>query len=141
MGGFRLITDRADGKSFLLVEGEKQMKINKLKFAKVYVKTKGKCAYCGEELKEGEITIDHIQPKSKGGCNNADNLFLCCKSCNSRKKNRTLKEFRFYASLDAYEMPHFKYEQFLYLKNKIKDFEGQFFPQGQLLFYYETIGE
>jgi hypothetical protein len=38
-------------------------------------------------------------------------------------------------------MPHFKYEQFLYLKNKIKDFEKQFFPMGQIVFYYESIGE
>ena len=117
------------------------MKVNKLKFAKVYAKTEGKCAYCGAELKECEITIDHIQPKCKGGNSCTDNLFLCCKSCNSRKKNRTLKEFRFYASLYAYEMPHFKYEQFLYLKNKITDFEKQFFPMGQIVFYYETLGE
>ena len=117
------------------------MKTSKVKFAKVYAKTNGKCAYCGVELKENEISIDHIQPKSKGGTNTEDNLFLCCKSCNSRKKNRTLKEFRFYSSLKSYEMPHFKYEQFLYLKNKIKDFEKQFFPMGQVVFYYETLGE
>ena len=117
------------------------MKVTKLKFARVYAKTEGKWAYCGVSLKEGEFTIDHIQPKYKGGSSCIDNLFLCCKSCNSRKKNRTLKEFRFYASLYAYKMPHFKYEQFLFLKNKIINFEKQFFPTGQIVFYFETKGE
>jgi len=117
------------------------LKLSKIKFAKVYVKTHGKCAYCGDELNTNDYSIDHIQPKSKGGGNNDGNLFLCCKSCNSRKKNRTLNEFRFYATLKACEMPHFKYEQFLYLKNNICDFERQFFPHGQVVFYYETLGE
>lgn len=117
------------------------MKISEFKFAKVYAKTKGRCAYCGEDLSTGSYSIDHIIPKSKGGTNNIENLFLCCKSCNSRKKNRTLNEFRFYATLKAYEMPNFKYEQFLYLKNTIRDFEKQFFSQGQIVFYYETLGE
>lgn len=116
------------------------MKIGKIKFAKVFAKTNGRCAYCGDDISK-ESSVDHITPKSKGGGYNEENLFLCCKSCNSRKKNRTLKEFRFYASLYAYEMPHFKYEQFLYLKNKINDFEKKFFPLGQILFYYETLGD
>ena len=119
------------------------MKNKKLKFAKVYAKTKGRCAYCGAELKEGNYSIDHIIPKSKGGTNNEDNLFLCCKSCNSRKKNRSLEEFRFYFTLNKYGMPHFKYEQFLYLKNtlQIKEFENKFFPFGKPLFYFENMGD
>lgn len=117
------------------------MEIGKVKFAKVYAKTNGRCAYCGDVFDENNYSIDHLLPKSKGGSDCEENLFLSCKSCNSRKKNRTLKEFRFYASLYAYEMPHFKYEQFLYLKNNITDFEKQFFRKGQVKFYYETLNE
>lgn len=107
------------------------------KRTRLYDKTDGRCAYCGCKLNELNYSVDHLQPKSKGGTNEEENLFLCCKSCNSRKKNRTLEELRFYLSLKFFNMPHFKYEQFLYLKSIIKDFEKLFFPSGQITFYYE----
>lgn len=43
------------------------------------------CVKCG--AKEG-LTIDHIQPVSKGGTNDIENLQIMCKPCNSRKGNR-----------------------------------------------------
>lgn len=35
-----------------------------------------------------EATVDHKIPTSRGGNSEADNLVLCCTSCNSRKSNR-----------------------------------------------------
>ena len=43
------------------------------------------CAYCE---KRGSMAIDHIIPLSRGGTNEADNLQLLCRSCNSKKGNR-----------------------------------------------------
>ena len=45
------------------------------------------CEYCGvtETDTAGELTIDHIQPQSKGGNDEIDNLLLCCHRCNSYK--------------------------------------------------------
>lgn len=45
------------------------------------------CAYCGSA---NDLSWDHIIPMSKGGPDTADNLILCCKSCNSSKGNRGL---------------------------------------------------
>jgi 5-methylcytosine-specific restriction endonuclease McrA len=45
-----------------------------------------KCAHCG--TKDAPLTMDHIQPLSKGGNHTVDNIQPLCKSCNSRKGNR-----------------------------------------------------
>jgi hypothetical protein len=49
------------------------------------------CQYCGDNLKDEprQISLDHIIPLTQYGSNAKDNLVTCCKSCNSRKKNRT----------------------------------------------------
>jgi hypothetical protein len=52
------------------------------------------CQYCGAFKRESWLSIDHVIPISKGGCNCLDNLKLCCRSCNSRKGERTLEKFR-----------------------------------------------
>jgi len=41
-----------------------------------------RCATCGAVE---TLTIDHIDPLSKGGSDDLDNLQLLCRSCNSRK--------------------------------------------------------
>lgn len=47
------------------------------------------CAYCGvSETDAGaELTVDHFQPRSLGGNDDADNLVLCCHACNEFKGN------------------------------------------------------
>lgn len=50
---------------------------------------KYKCAYCGKKLKQGQLTIDHITPKSKGGTNSWTNTITACKACNNKKGDKT----------------------------------------------------
>ena len=54
------------------------------------------CVYCGSKDSK---TIDHLIPKSKGGTDYIDNLVICCKSCNSRKKDKSIEDFRFSEAL------------------------------------------
>lgn len=51
-----------------------------------------KCAYCHAE--NILLQIDHIEPKSLGGSDRVDNLTLACISCNQKKSNQAVKEFR-----------------------------------------------
>lgn len=44
------------------------------------------CAYCGEPAG----SIDHIDPSSRGGTNEHDNLTGACSSCNSSKHRKPL---------------------------------------------------
>lgn len=55
------------------------------------------CRYCGRTVRwhdrKGELggTYDHVKPV---GGNGPDNLVVCCRSCNSRKKGRTPEQAR-----------------------------------------------
>lgn len=46
------------------------------------------CAYC----KRSANTIDHVQPKSRGGGDTWENLVACCLRCNNIKGDKTLQE-------------------------------------------------
>lgn len=54
-----------------------------------------KCFYCGKETVPFTVDkqIDHKIPISRGGNNNIKNLVVCCKSCNSGKREMTDAEY------------------------------------------------
>lgn len=49
-----------------------------------------KCQYCGAS--GGNLTIDHIIPKSQGGEDTWENLVTACVSCNNKKNDRRPEE-------------------------------------------------
>lgn len=80
----------------------------KLKREEVYRKYKGKCAYCGVEIKYENMHIDHIVPiyrKStyaeldrcgikRGSGGDIENLNPSCPTCNLSKSTFTLENWR-----------------------------------------------
>jgi 5-methylcytosine-specific restriction endonuclease McrA len=50
------------------------------------------CQYCLKTLPSGELTLDHVQPRSRAGDSSWENLVACCITCNNRKGNRTPDE-------------------------------------------------
>ena len=50
------------------------------------------CQYCHALLPTGELTLDHVIPRSRGGETAWENLVACCHPCNNRKGNRTPDE-------------------------------------------------
>lgn len=48
------------------------------------------CQYCGK--RGGDLTVDHVFPKSRGGRSIWENLVTACRPCNLKKKNRTPEE-------------------------------------------------
>lgn len=51
------------------------------------------CVVCKVSLKEVKYHLDHIQPLSKGGTNNDENVQLLCQSCNCSKGAKDPIEF------------------------------------------------
>ena len=59
---------------------------------KVFERDGYKCYYCDKQLTRFTVTLDHIQPVSKGGDNSFDNLATSCLHCNSRRGNRPVMD-------------------------------------------------
>ncbi|MCU0239141.1 MAG: HNH endonuclease [Pyrinomonadaceae bacterium] len=59
---------------------------------KIRIKAKNRCGYClaPQELVPQKLEIEHIQPKSKGGTDEEENLCLACSECNSHKSTKIL---------------------------------------------------
>ncbi|HLU24131.1 MAG TPA: HNH endonuclease [Longimicrobiales bacterium] len=43
------------------------------------------CVYCAVEYPPAGLTIDHVQPRVKGGDDSDGNLVTCCAKCNQLK--------------------------------------------------------
>jgi 5-methylcytosine-specific restriction endonuclease McrA len=52
----------------------------------VFARDRWTCQYCGHE--RGNLTVDHVIPRSRGGSSSWENIVTCCAPCNRRKGNR-----------------------------------------------------
>ncbi len=52
----------------------------------VFARDRWRCQYCGHE--RGNLTVDHVIPRSKGGPSTWENIVACCAPCNRRKGDR-----------------------------------------------------
>ena len=51
----------------------------------ILAKFGGRCAYCGWEINNLQMQMDHIVAKNNGGTNDYDNLNPSCRYCNNYK--------------------------------------------------------
>jgi len=65
-----------------------------MKRLRIFMRDKFRCQYCGDKKRAGELTLDHILPRSRGGDNSPVNVVTACVACNNRKGNRTPAEAR-----------------------------------------------
>ena len=54
----------------------------------ILLRDRNACQYCGQTLVSGELTLDHVLPRSLGGKSAWENLVACCHPCNNRKGDR-----------------------------------------------------
>lgn len=53
----------------------------------ILLRDENKCQYCAKGFREGDLTIDHVVPRSKGGLGVWTNVVAACKPCNQRKRD------------------------------------------------------
>ena len=64
----------------------------KLTRREIFARDGHRCQYCGRQA--GDLTLDHVIPRHRGGAHSWENLVAACKPCNHRKGGKTLDEAR-----------------------------------------------
>ena len=64
----------------------------KLTRREIFTRDHHTCQYCGNT--GGDLTVDHVLPRSRGGLHTWDNVVTACRSCNHRKGGKTPQEAR-----------------------------------------------
>jgi 5-methylcytosine-specific restriction endonuclease McrA len=59
---------------------------------RLFIRDEYTCQYCGTQLPEKKLTIDHVIPQAKGGKTEWENCVACCDGCNNLKGDKTLNE-------------------------------------------------
>jgi len=78
----------------IYINVRRRREASSMKRLRIYMRDKYRCQYCGEKKVVGELTLDHILPRSRGGDNSPVNIVTACIACNNRKSNRTPAEAR-----------------------------------------------
>ncbi|MDE0067479.1 MAG: HNH endonuclease [Acidimicrobiaceae bacterium] len=54
----------------------------------IFIRDHHSCQYCGARAE----TVDHVVPRSRGGCHAWENVVAACRLCNAKKCDRLLAE-------------------------------------------------
>jgi 5-methylcytosine-specific restriction endonuclease McrA len=90
----RTVTLRLKVPEIVLLNLYEAIPRRKISFSRknVYRRDRFTCQYCGSRPSLGDLTVDHVVPRSMGGRTSWVNCVVSCVRCNRRKSNRTLAE-------------------------------------------------
>lgn len=58
----------------------------------IYLRDNFRCQYCGDRPARDKLTIDHVNPRARGGRSEWENVVVACQACNARKGSRLLAD-------------------------------------------------
>jgi len=64
-----------------------------MKRLRIFERDAYRCVYCGQQFPIEELTIDHVEPRVRGGDRSDGNLVTACRGCNTLKGHRRLSDF------------------------------------------------
>ena len=64
-----------------------------MKRNRIFERDDYRCVYCGERFPAEELSLDHVQPRVRGGDRSDGNLVTACATCNTLKSHRRLSDF------------------------------------------------
>jgi len=99
-GGYSRITGERSAlqiNSIIAVRGSKvytgyQTHIPHLTNRELFRRDRNVCMYCGNSFADGDLTRDHVKPRSQGGLDKWTNVVAACRRCNTSKGGRTPEE-------------------------------------------------
>jgi 5-methylcytosine-specific restriction endonuclease McrA len=60
---------------------------------RVFERDDFRCVYCGNQFAAEELSVDHVEPRVRGGDQSNGNLVTACRGCNNRKGHRRVSDF------------------------------------------------
>ena len=60
---------------------------------RVLLRDRYRCVYCGQVFPPDQLTLDHVQPRMRGGDGSEGNLVTSCRSCNALKGGQAAWSF------------------------------------------------
>ena len=64
-----------------------------MKRAEIFARDEWRCVYCGLVHPVDALSVDHVQPRAKGGDSSGGNVVTACTACNTLKASRSLAAF------------------------------------------------
>jgi 5-methylcytosine-specific restriction endonuclease McrA len=64
-----------------------------LRRERIFERDRFRCVYCGECFPAEALTVDHVEPRARGGDRSGGNLVTACGPCNTAKGHRRLSEY------------------------------------------------
>ena len=58
----------------------------------LFARDEHQCQYCAKTFSPIDLSIDHVNPRCRGGETSWENVVCCCMKCNSKKGDRTPTE-------------------------------------------------
>ena len=59
----------------------------------IFARDGHRCVYCGEVFPPESLSVDHVQPRSRGGDSSGGNVVTACGGCNTLKGRQRLADF------------------------------------------------
>ena len=59
----------------------------------IFERDEFRCVYCGQRFPAEELTLDHVEPRVRGGDRSEGNLVTACTPCNTLKGQQRLSAF------------------------------------------------
>lgn len=64
-----------------------------MKRDRVFERDDFRCVYCGNRFAAEDLSVDHVEPRVRGGDQSNGNLVTACRGCNVRKSHRRVSDF------------------------------------------------
>ncbi len=64
-----------------------------MKRLEIFARDGYRCVYCGERFAPEDLSVDHVQPRMRGGDGSGGNVVTACRGCNTAKGGQRLAHF------------------------------------------------
>lgn len=93
---------------------DRQNQVNRFE---IFARDEFRCVYCGLVQEPEALSVDHVQPRMRGGDGSHGNVVTACRACNTRKGSGSLP--RFLAESPEARRNFFQYARYVWPRHRL----------------------